>query len=151
MNLRLQLALLLLIAFASSVYAQYACTGNQNTAGCPPCYYNQSTPTFHGTTADGRRKVNVFIQGGTGADSWDVPPVSGNTNTQIWSAVETGRAMWNNATDSTSNPGTTNRPPYFFEQAQAGGTSNADVIIVRDTSVSFASTNVNTAPPQLFA
>lgn len=147
MNLRLKLALLLLIAFASSVYGQYACTGNQNTAGCPPCYYNQSTPTFHGTTADGRRRVNVFIQGGTSSESWDDPPGSANTNTQIWDAVRDGRALWNNATDTTSNPGTTNRPPHIFEEAQGGGTSNADVIVVRDTSVPFARTDVNTAPP----
>lgn len=117
MNLRLKLALLLLIAFPSSVHGQYACTGNQNTAGCPPCYYNQPTPTFHGTTADGRRKVNVFIQGGTSSESWDDPPGSANTNTPIWDAVEDGRTLWNNATDTTSNPGTTNRPPYVFEEA----------------------------------
>ncbi len=87
MNLRLTLALLTLVTFASSVHAQYLCTGNQNVANCPPCYYNQSTPSFHGTTGDGRRNVNIFIQGGTGSDSWDVPPGSGNTNTQIWNAV----------------------------------------------------------------
>jgi hypothetical protein len=129
---------LILLLTPLDANSQYQCTGNQNAARCPPCYYNQSAPGYHGLTDDGRRKVNVFIQGGTGSDSWDNPPGSGNTNSQIWDGVRDARGQWNSATDTTSNPGTTIRPPYQFNENQAGGTSNADVIVIKDATTDYA-------------
>ncbi len=117
--LGLTAVLLPLAALATSpaVLAQYSCTGSGNTANCPPCYYNQTPFTTRGeSTGDGRAGVNVFIQGGGGSDSWDVSP--GVTENHIWGAVETAREKWNSATDTTSDPGTTHSPPYYFRENQ---------------------------------
>ena len=91
---------------------QQNCNGNQNTANCPPCFYNQSNiGNTHGTT-DGRFNVNVVIQYGNASGSWDTSP--GVTDAHIWNAVfgnssvTGGTQMWNAAVDTTSNPGTTN-------------------------------------------
>lgn len=139
MKYAVRITVLVLLLSPLNAYGQtYQCTGSHNTARCPPCYYNQTEPGYHGIV-NGRRQVNVFIQGGTGADSWDEPPGSHNTNSQIWAAVRDGRAMWNDAVDTTSNPGTTNRPPYQFNEAQGGGTADADIIIIRDENVAQAS------------
>jgi len=127
------------------MFAQYTCTGSGNTANCPPCYYNQTPFTNRGTNmADGRRGINVFIQGGTGPDSWDVSP--GVTGNHIWGAVEDARDKWNTATDTTSDPGTTKKPPYYFHENQGGGVANADIVIVKDSSVSYANTDKGGPP-----
>jgi len=133
------IAALIFSIFLSSSYAAYAqtcspqCSGSQNTARCPPCYYNQ-TPVYrgHGYRPDGRQNVNVFIQGGSGSDSWDTAPGSGTTDASMWNAVngpQGGMDKWNSAVDTTSNPGTTQRPPYYFQINQGGGQTDADIII----------------------
>jgi hypothetical protein len=55
--------------------------------------------------------------------------------------------MWNDAVDTTSNPGTTNRPPYQFNENQAGGIADADVVIIRDPNVPYARAD-NTGHPR---
>ena len=136
---------LILLLSLSNAYSQYACTGSNNAARCPPCYYNQTAPHHQGIV-NGRRQVNVFIQGGSGSDSWDSPPGSGNTDSHIWNGVRDGRNQWNNAVDTTSQPGTTHRPPYQFNEAQSSGTGGADVIIIRDTSISYANADASGHP-----
>jgi hypothetical protein len=139
------LILILVLATPLTTPAQYSCTGSGNTANCPPCYYNQTPLSNHGTNLpDGRLGINVFIQGGTGAGSWDVSP--GVTGNHIWGAVEAARGKWNNATDTTSNPGTTNRPPVYFHENQGGGVPAADVVIVSDSSVSYANADKGGPP-----
>lgn len=138
MKYAVRFTIFVLLLSPLNAYGQtYQCTGSNNTARCPPCYHDQ-TPAGHHGIVNGRRQVNVFIQGGTGADSWDDPPGSHNTNSAIWAAVRDGRAMWNDAVDTTSNPGTTNRPPYQFNENQAGGIDQADVVIIRDPNVPYA-------------
>jgi hypothetical protein len=146
MKYAVRLTVFILLLSPLNAHGQYVCTGSNNTARCPPCYYNQTAPGHHGIV-NGRRQVNVFIQGGTGTDSWDDPPGSQNTNSQIWAAVRDGRAMWNDAVDTTSNPGTTNRPPYQCNEAQAGGIADADVVIIRDPNVPYARAD-NTGHPR---
>jgi hypothetical protein len=146
MKYAVRFTVFILLLSPLNAHGQYQCTGSNNTARCPPCYYNQTAPGYHGIV-NGRRQVNVFIQGGTGTDSWDDPPGSQNTNSQIWAAVRDGRAMWNDAVDTTSNPGTTNRPPYQFNENQAGGIADADVVIIRDPNVPYARAD-NTGHPR---
>lgn len=146
MRTAIRIALLVILMSPAAAYAQTSCTGHGNVSNCPPCYYNQTPPTAsHGTT-DGRQNVNVFIQGGTGADSFDDPPGSHNTNAHIWNGVMGGRQEWNNATDTTSQPGTTHRPPYYFVENQGGGWSNADVVIIADSGTTYASTENQVHP-----
>lgn len=139
---------LILLLSLSNAYSQYQCQGSNNSARCPPCYYNQTAPNHQGIV-NGRRQVNVFIQGGSGSDSWDYPVGSGTTSTHIWNAVRDGRNKWNNAVDTTSQPGTTHRPPYQFNEAQGAGIGQADIIIVRDPSVEYASADKGGHPRYL--
>src|SRR5437016_4419803 len=137
----------------SAGHAQQNCDGNQNTANCPPCFYNQSNiGDTHGTT-DGRFNVNVVIQYGGASGSWDTSP--GVTDAHIWNAVfgnsnvTGGTQIWNGAVDTTSNPGTTNKPPVFYQNAQSGGTAQADVIIVKDSNTNWARTVNGTYPYEI--
>ena len=132
------------------VPGQQICSGNGNTANCPPCFYNQhNICDAHGTT-DGRFNVNVVVQYGSGSGSWDNS--SGVTDAHIWNAVfgnentVGGTQLWNRAVDTTSNPGTTNRPPVYYQNGQSGGTAQADVIIVKDPNVHFATTYTGNYP-----
>ncbi len=152
------LAILILILVSLDAHAQYQCQGSNNTANCPPCYYNTvHIPNYRGNTADGRQKLNVYIRTGNTPGNFDNPPGSGTTATNIWNAVfgcsgcpEGGTQRWNNATDTTSQPGTTNRPPYFFQNGQAGGESGADIIIISDPSQSYAVSDHAHYPVKIF-
>jgi len=132
------------------VSGQQICSGNGNTANCPPCFYNQhNICDAHGTT-DGRFNVNVVVQYGSGSGSWDNS--SGVTDAHIWNAVfgnentVGGTQLWNRAVDTTSNPGTSNRPPVYYRNGQSGGAAQADVIIVKDPNVHFATTYTGNYP-----
>lgn len=135
----LSFTLFLVILSPVRIQAQYQCSGQQNSANCPPCYYNQSarTPTKGGTRG-GRHVVKVHTRG-------NIP-----TNGYI-SGVTEGMRRWNDATDTTSQPGTVNRPPYIFEPA--GLVENADVVIefTTDNSKTTSATyNPNTTPPTIY-
>ena len=151
-SLRLTLLVLMASLLASPTRGQN-CTGNQNTANCPPCFYNQSNIGNTNGTTDGRFNVNVVIQYGNASGSWDTSP--GVTDAHIWNAVfgstnvTGGTAMWNAAVDTTSNPGTTNKPPVYYKNAQTGGTTQADVIIVQDSNTSYAGTLTGTYPYEI--
>jgi hypothetical protein len=134
-KLALNLVLIFVSLTSPTVLGQYQCTGSGNNGNCPPCYYNQTHQATHGTTTDGRKIVNVYINNtgwGTGSD--------------IATAVSAGRSMWNNATDTTSNPGTTIRPPYYFQDGQSTGSAQADVIVTADPNVAYADTVVSSHP-----
>src|SRR5207247_5137011 len=149
MKVRLRLTLLVLMSslLASPTRGQN-CTGNQNTANCPPCFYNQSNIGNTNGTTDGRFNVNVVIQYGNASGSWDTSP--GTTDAHIWNAVfgntsvTGGTQMWNTAVDTTSNPGTTNKLPVYYKNGQTGGTTQANVIIVKDSNTPYAKTLTGT-------
>lgn len=122
---KLHTAFVLLLISPFLTYAQWQCSGSQNTANCPPCYFNQNNRPNNGSI-NGQLVVNVYLD-----SSWDVSP--GQSNAHVYNAVfgngtnvQGGTGMWNNAVDTTSNPGTTNRPPYYFQNGQSGGFSRAD-------------------------
>lgn len=134
--LLLSLVLIALIS-AQPTSPPYICSGSQDTANCPPCYYNQPPriPTQGGILQDGtgRHVVNIFIQ--------NAP------NQNFETGVIMGQHRWNDATDTTSSPGTTRRPPYYF--ASSGSASNADIIVVFDPTVPFAHYDSNQSPPRI--
>lgn len=148
MKMLLGLTSVVLLFLPSNIFAQHQCTGNQNASDCPPCYYNQTPPAGRGTRADGRRIINVHIRGFIiGTPDGDV------IDPHIYDSVHGtngGRERWNTATDTTSNPGTTNRPPYYFENGQSAGESQADVVVISDPSVTFASTDKSNIPAVVY-
>lgn len=107
-----------------TAHAQWSCQGNGNVANCPPCFHNQAPaiPTKGGqwwdTAGNTGHVVNVFVQNSPGA---------------VYShAVDTGRAKWNNARDTTSTPGVTKRAPYEFWNTT--NAADADVVVVFDSN-----------------
>lgn len=105
----------------TAVQAQWYCQGTGNVANCPPCYRNQepAIPTKGGQTW--RNGVNQWVVNVSAQNS---------PSSFVGDAVDLGRDKWNNATDTTSSSGTTNRPPYVFENTN--DPSQADVVIFFD-------------------
>lgn len=81
--------------------------------GCPYCYYNQQTLTGHGTTSDGRRRANIYI---------DTSTMSGEQATKVVEAANYAAQQWNDTTDSSGN-----KIHYEFESTT--DSSQADFII----------------------
>ncbi|MDQ3918231.1 MAG: hypothetical protein M3348_07120, partial [Acidobacteriota bacterium] len=63
--------------------------------------------------------------------------------------VEGARNLWNGAADTTSDPGTTHRPPYYFIENQGGGIPAAAIVIIKDTGVAYASCDKGGPPAYL--
>lgn len=91
-------------------------------AVCPDCYYDQ-TPLGggHGTAADGRRILNVYID-----PSWN--DTSGAPNSVLSTAVSSASLKWNNAVDNVSNPGHSYKTNYYFQPTQS---DHPDFVIVK--------------------
>lgn len=133
----LRIAFLTALALPLLAYAQgptpYRCQGGQNAANCPPCYYNY-VPVVSDTRPDGRDLVNVFIE--------NEPEGS-----KLWNATQKGMEKWNTATDKSSEPGKTKRPPIYFEGNQ--NRNNANIVVKYDESVTLAEIDINASPPVL--
>ena len=78
----------------------------------------------------GRRTIDIFIN-----SSWDVSP--GVTNSVIYNAVQAARAAWN----ATSACGTTG---YYLALNQAGGESNADIVVAKGNVAGGCAENILT-------
>jgi len=97
-------------------------------ADCPSCDGNL-TP-MHGTatagqpaTIDGRPAISIRID-----SSWDTSPGSGQTNANVWNAVNQGLTRWNGATDVSSV-----KSNYYFDLRQ--GDSSAQITVIKDPSL----------------
>lgn len=135
---RLALLLALMLFPLTGVQAQWFCQGNGNTANCPPCYRNQD-PAI--PTKGGQTWVN-------GVPQWIVNVSAQNSPSSFFgNAVDTGRDKWNNATDTTSTPGTTKRPPYVFYNTD--DPSQADVVIVFDPTFNGPGQYRGETPPKI--
>jgi hypothetical protein len=134
-----RIAFLMVVALPLLAYAQsptpapYRCQGSQNVANCPPCYYNY-VPVDSGMRPDGRAIANVFIEN-EGAGS------------KLWNATQAGMEKWNTATDTSSQPGTTKRPPVYFAGNQ--NRDDANIVVKFDESVTLAEIDINVSPPVL--
>ncbi len=109
-------------------------------ADCPSC--DGDVTPLHGkasagqpATIDGRPAISVSIN-----SSWDTSPGSGQTNTNIWNAVTNGLSRWNNATDVSGV-----KSNYYFDLRQTD--SNAQITIVRDTSVTACAQSIMKGNP----
>jgi hypothetical protein len=94
--------------------------GRQNIWGaCPPCYNDLTPLAGHGAAPDGsgRRIINIYID-----SSWDVSP--GQTDSNIWNAINTAASKWNQATDQFGN-----KTAFYFQVNQSGGAGQADYIL----------------------
>jgi hypothetical protein len=92
-------------------------------AECPNCFWNVKRMSGHGTTADGRTKINVQISfSGTG--SWNDPGTS-TTNANIWNGVNNANANWNNQTSGGQHIN------YSLGVDQTVSQANVDVRIVQ--------------------
>ena len=133
----LTLALAVVLVCPAAAFGQWTCQGQQNASNCPPCYRNQTVrvPTQGGLFGDGsgRHVVNVYVQGAP--------------NQGFRSGIDEGRERWNRATDTSSNPGTISRPPFYF--ANTNDPSEADVIVVFDTTVPGAQYQSGHNPPRI--
>ncbi|HEX9425309.1 MAG TPA: hypothetical protein VF899_18855 [Pyrinomonadaceae bacterium] len=92
-----------------------------------------SSVNGHGAGPDGsgRRVINIYID-----SSWDVSP--GQTDPNIWNAVNSAANKWNQATDQYGN-----KTAFYFQVNQGGGTGQADYIIQKGTlSGSTAATDI---------
>ena len=96
---------------------------------CPPCYYNQGPLNGHGPASDGRRIINVYING-----TWDNPPGSHNTETNIYNGTMDAINLWNGALDTGCNPPTV-KNGYFLVLNQGGGEGVADIVILKNNDV----------------
>ena len=95
----------------------------QCTSQCPPCKDNFTPISDHGQY-NGRNLVYVFID-----SSWDNPPGSGQTDTNVYNAVSDAITAWNNTRDANS----CNGRPYinYWLQLNQGNGSAADIKVVK--------------------
>jgi hypothetical protein len=84
-----------------------------------------------------------------GVPQWIVNVSAQNSPSSFFgNAVDTGRDKWNNATDTTSTPGTTKRPPYVFYNTD--DPSQADVVIVFDPTLNGPGQYRGETPPKIY-
>jgi len=95
-------------------------------ADCPNCFWNVKRISGHGTTADGRTKLNVQISF-SGSGSWNNPGTT-TTNANIWNGVNSANADWNSQTTTGTSSG--QHGNYSLDVNQAAPRADVDVRIV---------------------
>ena len=99
------------------------------SADCPNCFKNVKRMSGHGTTTDGRTKLNVQISF-SGSGSWNDPGTS-TTNSNIWNGVNSANTDWNNQTTTGTSSG--QHGNYFLEVNQGASQANVDIRVVQGT------------------
>lgn len=85
---------------------------------CPPCATDIAPlPGIHGTSADGRRNVNVYLDTSPQTEGWGNPPPQ-----TVSDGLDLAISKWNTATD-----GYENKTCYFLQRVTSS--SNADIVI----------------------